>query len=288
MRPLHLLLLTTFVYLTGAHAVCSQSMISVQIGSSNGDAEENKSNGSVNLTSSDLELCVEDNFWPIPDVNQLVGIWFAPVNVPKGAIIDSAWIQFTVNETNSNPCSVEIYAENGNNAQPFYTLPNNISARSRTTEVVYWDIPNWSSTNENGSAQATPNLKLLVQKVVNRSGWNSGNALAFIFDGIGTRTAYAYDGDASKAPVLHVQWSAVASAELLNDYSIKIYPNPVSHVLYAEGVSQTTSWVLLNAVGQLVMQGMGEDKMQIPVSQLLNGLYFLKINEITTKIIVNH
>ena len=266
----------------------AQQFVSVQVGSSNDDAEENKSNGSSDLTSSDLELCVEDNLWPIADVNQLVGIRFAPVNVPKGAIIDSAWVQFTVDETNSNPCNVQVYAEDGNNALPFYDLPNNIAARNRTTEVVNWDVPNWSSGNLSGPSQATPNLKTLVQKVVNRSGWNAGNAMVFIFEGTGTRAAYAYDGDANKAPVLHITWSAVASLAHTTPETFTVFPNPVSDVLYVDRVTEKSNWCVLNAVGQTVLDGTANDAFQISVSQFDNGLYFVKINDRTKKIIINH
>ncbi len=71
-----------------------------QVSTSTDDAEEDLSDGSMDITSSHLEMCLEDNIWPLPDDNQLVGIRFASVQVPQGAIIDSAVIRFTVDETN--------------------------------------------------------------------------------------------------------------------------------------------------------------------------------------------
>ncbi|MFT5142970.1 MAG: hypothetical protein ACI80V_001015 [Rhodothermales bacterium] len=57
-----------------------------------------------------------------------------------------------------------------------------------------------------GSDQETPDLKALVQEIVNRSGWGSGNSMAFIITGSGERTAESYEGSSSKAPLLRVTW----------------------------------------------------------------------------------
>jgi PKD repeat protein len=43
--------------------------------------------------------------------------------------------------------------------------------------------------------------------VVRRPGWASGNALVLIVNGTGHRTAYAFDGKAAGAPLLHVEYS---------------------------------------------------------------------------------
>jgi hypothetical protein len=57
-----------------------------------------------------------------------------------------------------------------------------------------------------GLAQRTPNLSAVVQEIVNRPGWASGKAMAFIITGNGHRTAEAYNGNAAQAPLLHLEW----------------------------------------------------------------------------------
>jgi hypothetical protein len=52
-----------------------------------------------------------------------------------------------------------------------------------------------------------PNLAAIVQEVVNRSGWSSGNAMTIIITGTGHRTAYAYEGASSRAATLVVTYS---------------------------------------------------------------------------------
>ena len=44
-----------------------------------------------------------------------------------------------------------------------------------------------------------------MQEIVNRAGWNSGNAMVFIITGTGVRTAESFEG--LFAPVLYVTYS---------------------------------------------------------------------------------
>ena len=47
----------------------------------------------------------------------------------------------------------------------------------------------------------------MLQQVVDRSGWASGNALVLLVTGTGERTAESFDGGTAKAPVLHIVWT---------------------------------------------------------------------------------
>ena len=57
-----------------------------------------------------------------------------------------------------------------------------------------------------GSDQQTPDLAPVIQEIVNRPGWASGNSLAIIITGTGHRTADSYNGDPGGAPLLHVEY----------------------------------------------------------------------------------
>jgi hypothetical protein len=56
-----------------------------------------------------------------------------------------------------------------------------------------------------GPDQRTPEIRAVVQEVVSRPNWSAGNALAIIITGTGHRTAEAYDGVRTAAPLLHVE-----------------------------------------------------------------------------------
>lgn len=183
----------------------SATLISKRIATGNDDAEQYKSGGSagvMDLTSSDLELAVEN-------APQYIGMRFAGLAIPQGAIITSAYITFTTDETKSVTTNLNFYAHNIDNSPQFTTATNNISSRSRTASVPWSNVPAWNTV---GETHKTPNLKNLVQTIVNRSGWASGNALSIIVDGTGTRTAESYNGSTSQAPLLEVLYELSSSA----------------------------------------------------------------------------
>jgi hypothetical protein len=47
----------------------------------------------------------------------------------------------------------------------------------------------------------------VIQEIVSRPGWVSGNALALIVTGSGKRTAESFNGDAAGAALLHVEYT---------------------------------------------------------------------------------
>ena len=106
----------------------------VRISTSADDAEE-RGDLSVKLSSSDLELTLEDG------APQIVGLRFHPLHVPAGARIASAWIQFRVNEGTSGQTDLRIGAEASPNAPPFVGLDENLRLRPTTGSFVSWQVP---------------------------------------------------------------------------------------------------------------------------------------------------
>ncbi len=173
--------------------------IEVRVAASSDDAEERPS-GNVTLTSSDLELTQDKSN------QQIVGMRFNALNIPPGASIQNAYLQFQADETGSDPTSLAIYAEAIDNAQSFISTAGNISGRSTTTAFVPWSPAPWNTKGQAGPDQQTPNIAAVIQEIVNRPGWSSGNSLAIIVTGTGARTAESYNGVPSAAPLLHVEF----------------------------------------------------------------------------------
>jgi len=176
------------------------TILDVTVATGNDDAEESVSSGSVNRTSSDLEMVSDGS------TNQLVGMRFTGVSVPPGATISSAYIQFQVDETNSGATSVSIEIEASDDAATFTTSTNNISNRPTAPSSVPWSPPAWSTVGDRGPDQQTPDIAALIQAVVDRPGWSSGNAMTVIITGTGERTAESYNGSASGAAMLHIEY----------------------------------------------------------------------------------
>ena len=97
--------------------------IDVRVGASSDDAEESTS-GSVNRSSSDLELVDEGS-----NIDQIVGMRFNGIGIPQGAAILNAYLQFQVDERDSGSSDLEIRGQDDDNATTFTSSSRNISSR---------------------------------------------------------------------------------------------------------------------------------------------------------------
>ncbi len=134
-----------------------------------------------------------------------IGLRFTGLNIPRNATVTAAYIQFEADKSDSGQSSLTLKAELSANAAAFATSANNITNRPLTGASVAWSPPAWTQ-GDRGAAQKTPDLKALVQAVVNQSTWNAGNAIVFVITGTGTRTAEAFESGAARAPQLHIEW----------------------------------------------------------------------------------
>ncbi|MEM7156421.1 MAG: hypothetical protein AAF799_26445 [Myxococcota bacterium] len=177
------------------------TILEKRIAHSRDDAEE-KPSGTVYLTSSDLELA-EDG---VHDT-ELVGLRFTNVEIPEGATVEHAYVQFTADEKHSGATSLVIHAQAADDARRFRSRKRNISNRALTEASVEWNPAAWNTKNVATDNERTPDISGLLQELVDRPGWNEGNDIALIISGSGTRTADSYDGSSSTAPLLHVEYT---------------------------------------------------------------------------------
>ncbi len=173
--------------------------LNVRVAAGSDDAEESAT-GSMSLTSSDLELVYDGS-------NQIVGMRFNGISIPRGASIVNAYVQFQVDEAQSEATTLTIQGEASDNAATFTSTSRNISSRSRTTAAVTWSPVTWSTVDANGPDQRTPSLAAVLQEIVNRPAWASGNSVAIIVTGTGHRTARAFEAASTAAPLLHVDYT---------------------------------------------------------------------------------
>jgi uncharacterized protein YjiK len=174
-------------------------LVQARVATGADDAEESDV-GKVSLTSSDLELVFDK-------VNQTVGLRFNWVTIPRGATITRAYVQFQTDEKTSDATSLTIRGQAADNAATFVNSTANISSRTKTTSAVAWSPVPWTTVGQAGADQQTPSITSVIQEIVNRSGWKSGNSLALIITGTGRRVARAYEGTPAAAPLLRVEYS---------------------------------------------------------------------------------
>lgn len=203
---------------TGSNGMIPLSLVR-QVSASSDDAEEGgpdgSRNGVVSLNSSDLEM-IHDNWTGVsPEIGpqtQIVGIRFNNITLPPGSVITNAWMEFHADlpdapNTNSNTANLTIRCQASDNAPTFTTAANNILNRVATSTAASWAPESWTADQ----LYTTPNLSGIMQEVINRPGWNTGNSIAFIITGSGSRVADAYDENPALAPKLYIEYNGYAS-----------------------------------------------------------------------------
>ena len=162
------------------------------------DAEE-RASGSIYRSSSDLELVYDRD-------DQTVGMRFVGVSIPQGATIVSAYVQFQADERTTETTALTIQGQAHDNAPAFALITHDISGRTTTNAAVSWAPVPWETVGAAGPDEQTPDIAWVVQEIVSRPGWTSGNSLVIIITGSGKRVAESYNGDQAGAPLLHVEY----------------------------------------------------------------------------------
>lgn len=174
------------------------------------DQEEVTNGTAQSMNSSDLEI---GNDAGTP---QNVGMWFSGFNIPAGATIDSAFVQFAVDNTSINdPLDVRIFGQEGSNPAVFVETDNDILNRDWTETFVGWTLTGgtWSPVHNQGPDQKTPNIASVIQEIVDNPSYAQGNNFVIIVsnynDAAGEREAESWDGDDGDnlGPQLCVYWT---------------------------------------------------------------------------------
>ena len=184
--------------------VCIKAKIQNPIAIGSDDTEEYE-NGNIDTKSEDLELVNDE----IGKDNQIVGLRFSDLNVPNMAFISATTIRFAVDEPKDVFTDLTIQCEDIDNSSVFKPTANNVSNRQTTTTTISWQPDSWTTEHE---SEITPDLSAIVQEVIDRDGWLTGNALTFIIKGTGKRTAESFEGAGDKVeyrPTLIIDYSVL-------------------------------------------------------------------------------
>lgn len=173
--------------------------VTKQISASTDDV--NQDNGNLSMTSSTLWVGNGQS-----TSVSFTGLRFTNITIPKDATITSAHIEFYVPQTSWITRSFSIYAHALGNS-PTFSSNNRPSQRTLTAaSVAYssnnqWNANSWISLSE---------MKTVIQEVVNRSDWTSGNSVSIILKGTGS--AYgrsfvtSYNGSVINSPKLIITY----------------------------------------------------------------------------------
>jgi hypothetical protein len=202
-RATALIAAAVFVALLAGHV--QADTLEVRIADGNDDAEEDPSGG-IDLGSSDLEIGAEGG----GTTAQWIGLRFLDIDIPRGATINSANIQFTVDETDDEvqTMPIQIFGEVGDGLA-FSGSAQDITNRGRTGASVNWeDIPAWATEGEAGPDQLTPDIGPVVQSIVNQGTWAPNNPLVILMAPHANfeRTAESFNGSADSAAFLTIDF----------------------------------------------------------------------------------
>jgi hypothetical protein len=225
----YLICLALVLAWAGTNTVFGAAVVDVPSGQG---IEEQLDAGNLDTGSSDLEMPYE-SVGPPPSTPQMVGLRFANVNVPKGATITNAWVQFTAdNEKLTGGAGTHLVIWGRLEANPgAFAGTKAVSTAPKTSASVKWgNMPDWTS-GARGPDQRTPNLSVVIQELVNQSGWVPGNALALIIG----------DDPANKSTTVRSVQSASNLLALHIEYSSKYATSPIP----ADGALYTDTWVSL-------------------------------------------
>ncbi|MEE4190489.1 MAG: VWA domain-containing protein [Halieaceae bacterium] len=171
---------------------CTNATISMQITDSDDDVEEEGSNVWVN--SSDLDF----------QNNRNTGLRFPGINIPQGAQIQSAYIEFSSWWNYSGNTTIRVEHEQTDDSADFNNSNGTVDSRN-WSGAIDWNITdNWSEYEW----VRTADIGSHVQSIVDRGGWSTGNAMAFrVYKSSGTtRRAISHNYDPVYAPRLVINF----------------------------------------------------------------------------------
>lgn len=145
------------------------------------------------------------------------GMRFTSITIPQGTTVSTSYLNLIAYSTLSGTAAMtRVSAEDVDDAPTFANDSDAFDARwaNRTTARVDWDyIPDWTAEVEYNS----PEIKTVIQEIVDRVGWASGNDIVIFWDdfeqrspaveGRNMRDAYSYDSSSTKAPKLYIEYS---------------------------------------------------------------------------------
>lgn len=209
----------------------------------NADDAEEKADGSGFSSTGTLLTCTASSI--SESTRSLVGLRFSNVTIPAGATIISSKLALKIHNTSaSDDPDLFIYANDVDNAANFSDEADVIS-RARTTANVAWDDGNIGQDVVRNS----PDFKAVVQEVINRASWASGNALCIILVGreslTGSLIIEAYDNAGTTPAAIEIVYNLASTSDiqiavLIPMFVVDIFDADIFHVGAGAGAGLTS------------------------------------------------
>lgn len=247
------------------------------------------------------------------DQNELhMGLRFVDVTIPQGATIDSAFIIFHAHEGKSaaDVAIMNIVCEATDDALTFDETNFNdnylLTDRPATSAVVNWTVAEeWIIWQ----AYRTVDLSPIVQEVINRPGWTSGNAIAFIFNATDEQGSTAVEnareftsfeniadpedtdpagnpGDGrnwpERRPMIKIYYDGIVSTQELTTKTFSVSPNPVTNGILNVNLinAERADIEVISITGQIVKQVNTNSTVNpLDLNDLEKGVYIVRVTQ---------
>jgi hypothetical protein len=152
---------------TGVAAATQTKVLQVTIQAASDDAYE--ASGKMNTSALETVAGISDT------TIYRAGFRFASVSLPKTAKVTSAHLSLAYNWASASQVNTVLYGEASDKSVTFSTATSNLSSRVHTSNSVLWNNLLISSTW--GQEQVSPDITSIVQEIVSRPNWVSGNPI---------------------------------------------------------------------------------------------------------------
>ena len=96
---------------------------------------------------------------------------FNQLSIPKGSLIQSATVRFTVDEATRGATNVIINGQKAGVPLPFTSCAFNLTSRVKTTDSITWAIPEWNTIGQSAVDQRIPDIRSIIQEMVSLNDW---------------------------------------------------------------------------------------------------------------------
>lgn len=198
----------------------------VHAGSINNDSGRNVTSGAsiLSLTNNPLSPGSHGG-----NNEHSAALRFTNVTIAQGATINSATFILTAQATynaGGNTVSYLVSGQANDNAPALATSTNiQTSSRPRTTAVS----AAWNQTSVVVDTEYSIDVTSVVQEIINRAGWVSGNAILILVDTNTTTTLgewqdyWAYDGSTTKAAKLNIDYGSAGGQPTIKRFGAVPY-----------------------------------------------------------------
>ena len=181
---------------------CIRDRFIYQVNGQKENAEE-RSNG---YQSTGSELTFHDGS------NRYIATRFNNVNLPMGATVLNAYLEFTAYQNGlDSGAKMIIQGVNEDDPDNFSAYPRYLlNNKDKTSIAVNWNnIPKWYRN----TVYQSPSIAPIVQEIVDRAGWRQGNDMMILMSGFNNakRGGYSYNGKPSGATRLVVEFEGNAT-----------------------------------------------------------------------------